>query len=148
MTPRILISTALSLAALGAAAGPAVAVAGEQSAEYLPSIKAPAATPTAIHGSEPKAVLAKGDKLGKGQYLLRVRVSGPARKGTQLKLTCSSGGFVTGYGYRGPDALAVNGRRIMSQNTVRPKVQAASDRNGDGRFTGIVFALCEAGRAS
>jgi hypothetical protein len=148
MTPRILISTAVSLAALGAAAGPAVAVAGEHSAEYLPSIKAPAATPTAIHGSEPKAVLAKGDKLGKGQYLLRVRVSGPARKGTQLKLTCSSGGFVTGYGYRGPDALAVNGRPILGRHTVRPKVQAASDRNGDGRFTGIVFALCEAGRAS
>ncbi len=146
MTPRILISTALSLAAIGAAAGPAVA--GEHSAEYLSPIKAPAATPTAIHGSEPKAVLKKGDKLGKGQYLLRVRVSGPAKQGTQLKLTCSLGGFVTGYGYRGPDALAVNGRRIMSQNTVRPKVQAASDRNGDGRFTGIVFALCEAGRAS
>ncbi len=146
MTPRILISTALSLAAIGAAAGPAAA--GNHSADYLPAIKAPAATPATIHGSEPKAVLKRGDRLGKGQYLLRVRVSGPAGKGTQLKLTCSAGGFVTGYGYRGPDTLAVNGRRILSQHTVRPKVQAADDRNRDGRFTGIVFALCEAGRAS
>ncbi len=146
MTPRILLTTALSLAAIGAAAGPAVA--GSHSAGHLPSIKAPAATPATIHGFEPRAVLKRGDKLGRGQYLLRVRVSGPAKKGTQLELSCSSGGFVTGYGYRGPDTLAVNGKRILSQHTVRPKVQAAADRNGDGRFTGIVFALCEAGRAS
>ena len=144
MTPRLLISTAACLAAtLGAAAG--TATAGSHSADDLSSLRAPATSPATIHGTEPKAIVKKGQKLGKGQSLLRVRVSGPAKEGTQLELTCPSG-FVTGYGYRGPDTLAVNGRRILSRNTVRPKVQAASDRNGDGRFTGIVYAFCEGGR--
>jgi len=53
---------------------------------------------------------------------------------------------VTGYGYKGADALAVNDRPIVARHTVRPKVQAAADLNHDGRFTGTVYAFCEGGR--
>ena len=53
---------------------------------------------------------------------------------------------MTGYGYKGADALAVNDRPIVARHTVRPKVQAAADLNHDGRFTGTVYAFCEGGR--
>ncbi len=53
---------------------------------------------------------------------------------------------MTGCGYRGPGALAVDGHPILSRHAVRPKVQAASDRNGGEQFTGIVDACCEGGR--
>ena len=76
---------------------------------------------------------------------MRVRVNGPAHSGIRLRFTCPSGA-VTGYGYKGADALAVNGTRILGQHTVRPKVQAATDLNHDGRFTGTVYAFCEGGR--
>ena len=88
----------------------------------------------AIHGGDPHAFLQTGERLHRGQSLMRVRVSTPEHSGLRLRFTCPSGA-VTGYGYEGADALAVNGRRILSQHTVRPKVQAAADRNHDGRFT-------------
>ena len=75
------------------------------------------------------------------------RVASPATQhpGIQLRFTCPSGA-VTGYGYKGADALAVNDRPIVARHTVRPKVQAAADLNHDGRFTGTVYAFCEGGR--
>ena len=140
---RAIVTTAVLA---GALAAPAAALAGAgQSADYLPTLRAPAASPVAIHGGFPKAFLHTGERLHRGQSLMRVRVNGPAHSGIQLRFTCPSGA-VTGYGYKGADALAVNGRRIMSQHTVRPKVQAAFDRNHDGRFTGVVYAFCEGGR--
>jgi hypothetical protein len=48
--------TILTTAALGVLAAPAVAVAGRgQSATYLPTMRPPAASPVAIHGTSPKA---------------------------------------------------------------------------------------------
>jgi hypothetical protein len=132
LTPAILLTT--------------VAVAGAgQSAQHLPTLTPPATSPVAIHGGDPKAFVHTGDKLRRGQALMRVRVNTPAHSGLQLRFTCPSGA-VTGYGYKGADALAINGTRILSRRTVRPKVQAASDRNHDGRFTGTVYAFCEGGR--
>ena len=143
LTPRTILTTAVLA---GALATPAAALAGAgQSAHYLTTLKPPAATPVAIHGTEAKAFLKAGERLQRGQALMRVRVNGPAHSGIQLRFTCP-GGAVTGYGYKGADALAINGKRILSQHTVRPKVQAASDRNHDGRFTGTVYAFCEGGR--
>jgi hypothetical protein len=131
----------------GALATPAAALAGAgQSAHYLTTLKAPAASPVAIHGSEAKAFVHAGDHLQRGQSLMRVRVNTPAHSGLKLRFTCPSGA-VTGYGYKGADALAVNGTRLLSQHTVRPKVQAAADRNHDGRFTGTVYAFCEGGHS-
>ncbi|MEA2306897.1 MAG: hypothetical protein QOH43_4177 [Solirubrobacteraceae bacterium] len=139
-TPRTILT---AVALTGVLAGPATAMAGPgQSAQYLPTLKAPATSPVAIHGTSAKAYLHSGDKLDRAHSLMRVKVSTPAHKGLQLKLTCPKG-FVSGYGYKGPDALAVNGKRTLSQHTVRPKVQAATDLNHDGRFTGTVYALCE-----
>jgi hypothetical protein len=142
LTPRTILTTAVLA---GALATPAAALAGAgQSAHYLTTLKAPAAAPVAIHGTEAKAFLKTGQRLHRGQSLMRVRVNGPAHSGIQLRFTCPSGA-VTGYGYKGADALAINGTRILSQHTVRPKVQAASDLNHDGRFTGTVYAFCEGG---
>jgi len=140
-------STVLTTAILaGTLAAPAAALAGaDQSAHYLTTLKPPANTPVAIHGSEPKAFMHTGDRLQRGQALMRVRVNTPAHSGLPLRLTCP-GGAVTGYGYKGADALAINGQRILSQHTVRPKIQAAADLNHDGRFTGTVYAFCEGGR--
>jgi hypothetical protein len=136
----------LVLALTGALAGPAAALAGAgQSAHYLPTLRAPAVSPVAIHGGDPRAFLHTGERLHRGEALMRVRVNTPQDSGLRLRFTCPSGA-VTGYGYQGADALAVNGRRILSQHTVRPKVQAAADRNHDGRFTGTVYAYCEGGR--
>ena len=104
----------------------------------------PAASPVAIHGSSPKAVVKTGERLHRGESLLRVRVNTPAHSGLRLRFTRPSGA-VTGDGYEGADALALNGRRVRSQHTVRPKVQAAADLNHDGRFTGTVYAFCEGG---
>ena len=132
LTPAILLST-VALAGTG------------QSAHYLPTLTPPAKTPVALHGGDPKAFMHAGDRLQRGQALMRVRVNTPAHSGLRLRFTCP-GGAVTGYGYKGADALAINGQRILSQHTVRPKVQAASDRNHDGRFTGTVYAFCEGGR--
>ncbi len=143
LPPRTILTTAILASAL---ATPAAALAGAgQSARYLPTLRAPASSPVAIHGTEPKAFVKAGDKLQRGQSLMRVRVNGPAHSGIRLRFTCPSGA-VTGYGYKGADALAVNGTRILSQHTVRPKVQAATDLNHDGRFTGTVYAFCEGGR--
>ena len=142
-TPRAILTTAVLT---GALATPAAALAGAgQSAHYLTTLKPPAASPVAIHGTAAKAFVETGQRLQRGQALMRVRVNGPAHSGTRLRFTCPSGAG-TGYGYKGADALAVNGTRILSQHTVRPKVQAASDRNHDGRFTGTVYAFCEGGR--
>jgi hypothetical protein len=139
-TPRTILT---AVALTGVLAGPAAAMAATgQSAQYLPTLKAPATSPVAIHGSSPKAYLHTGEKLDRAHSLMRVKVRTPAHKGLQLRLTCPKG-FVTGYGYKGPDALAVNGKQILSLHTVRPKVQAASDLNHDGLFTGTVYALCE-----
>jgi hypothetical protein len=124
-------------------AGPAVASAGSgQSAEYLPTLGAPGPSPVAIYGGSPKAILHTGGKLHTGEWLMRVKVDGPAHSGIQLRLTCPSGSVV-GYGYAGPDGLAVNGKDIAGRHAVRPKVQASVDLNKDGRFTGTVYALCE-----
>jgi hypothetical protein len=143
LKPRTILTTAVLA---GALATPAAALAGAgQSAHYLTTLKPPAATPVAIHGTEAKAFLKAGQRLERGQALMRVRVNGPAHSGIRLRFTCPSGA-VTGYGYKGADALAVNGKRILGQHTVRPKVQAASDLNHDGRFTGTVYAFCEGGR--
>jgi hypothetical protein len=143
LTPRTILTTAVLA---GALAAPAAALAGAgQSAHYLTTLKAPANTPVAIHGTAPKAFLKKGQRLQRGQSLMRVRVNGPAHSGIQLRFTCPSGA-VTGYGYSGADAPAINGKRLLSRHTVRPKVQAASDLNRDGRFTGTVYAFCEGGR--
>jgi hypothetical protein len=142
LAPRTILTTA---AVAGALATPAAALAGAgQSAHYLTTLTPPAATPVAIHGTAPKAVLRTGQRLHRGQSLMRVRVNGPAHSGIQLRFTCPSG-FVTGYGYKGADALAVNGNPIFGRHTVRPKVQAATDVNHDGRFTGTVYAFCEGG---
>jgi hypothetical protein len=140
-------STVLTTAILaGALAAPAAALAGAgQSAHYLTTLRAPAKTPVAIHGTEAKAFMQTGDRLHRGQALMRVRVNTPAHSGLRLRFTCPRGA-VSGYGYKGADALAINGRRILSRHTVRPKVQAASDLNHDGRFTGTVYAFCEGGR--
>ena len=142
-TARTLLTTAVLAGTLAAPAA-ALAAAG-QSADYLATLHAPARTPVAIHGDSPKAFLHTGDRLHRGQSLMRVRVNGPAHSGIRLRFTCPSGA-VTGYGYKGGDALALNGRRLLSQHTTRPKVQAASDVNHDGRFTGTVYAFCEGGR--
>jgi hypothetical protein len=143
LKPRTILTTAVLA---GALATPAAALAGAgQSAHYLTTLEPPAATPVAIHGTEAKAFLKAGQRLERGQALMRVRVNGPAHSGIRLRFTCPSGA-VTGYGYKGADALAVNGKRILGQHTVRPKVQAASDLNHDGRFTGTVYAFCEGGR--
>jgi len=141
-TPRTALTT-LALAGLAFAPTAALAASG-QSAHYLPTMKPPATSPVAIHGSSPKAYVKTADKLHRGQALMPVKVSGPAHSGIQLRFTCPSGA-VTGYGYKGADGLAVNGRRIFGQHTVRPKVQASADRNHDGRFTGTVYAFCEGG---
>ena len=82
---------------------------------YLPTLRAPAASPVAIHGGDPHAFLHTGERLHRGQSLMRVRVDGPQHSGIQLRFTCPSGA-VTGYGYKGADALAVNGRPILSQH--------------------------------
>ena len=143
-TVRTLLTTAV---VAGALATPAAALAGAgagQSVHHLPTLTPPAASPVAIHGGDPHAFLHTGERLHRGQSLMRVRVNGPAHSGIQLRFTCPSGA-VTGYGYDGADALAVNGARILSQHTVRPKVQAAADLNHDGRFTGTVYAFCEGG---
>lgn len=133
-----------SVLALGVAAPAASAdVSDAQDADYLAPMEAPATTPATIDGAPDEPLLVKGDRLRRGQTLLRVRVSGPASSGIRLKLTCPSGAKVAGYGYEGPDGLAVNGRPLLDRRTVRPKVQAASDVNDDGRFTGLVVALCE-----
>ena len=142
---RTVLTTAIVAAGL---ATPAAALAGAgagQSAHYLPTLRPPAASPVAIHGDDPHAFLHTGERLHRGQSLMRVRVDGPQHSGIQLRFTCPSGA-VTGYGYTGADALAVNGRPILSRHTVRPKVQAAADLNHDGRFTGTVYAFCEGGR--
>jgi len=87
-----------------------------------------------------------GERSGRNRKSVR-RVASPATQhpGIQLRFTCPSGA-VTGYGYKGADALAVNDRPIVARHTVRPKVQAAADLNHDGRFTGTVYAFCEGGR--
>jgi hypothetical protein len=142
---RTILTTAIVAAGL---VTPAAALAGAgagQSAHYLPTLRPPAASPVAIHGDDPHAFLHTGERLHRGQSLMRVRVDGPQHSGIQLRFTCPSGA-VTGYGYKGADALAVNGRPILSRHTVRPKVQAAADLNHDGRFTGTVYAFCEGGR--
>jgi hypothetical protein len=138
--------TVLTTAVLaGVLVAPAAALAGAgQSAHYLPTLTAPAKSPVAIHGGDPKAFLHTGERLHRGQALMRVRVNTPAHSGLKLRFTCPSGA-VTGYGYSGADALAVNGRPILSRHTVRPKVQAADDLNHDGRFTGTIYAFCEGG---
>ena len=144
-TLRTVLTTAVFAAALAA---PAAALAGAgagQSAHYLPTLRPPAASPVAIHGGDPHAFLHTGERLHRGQSLMSVRVDGPRHSGIQLRFTCPSGA-VTGYGYKGADALAVNGGPILSRHTVRPKVQAAADLNHDGRFTGTVYAFCEGGR--
>jgi hypothetical protein len=142
LSPRTILTTAVLA---GALAAPAAALAGAgQSAHYLTTLEAPAASPVAIHGGSPKAFVHTGDHLQRGQSLMRVRVNTPAHSGLKLRLTCPSGA-VTGYGYKGADALAVNGTRLLSRHTVRPKVQAAADLNHDGRFTGTVYAFCEGG---
>lgn len=145
MTTSRTILTAVALT--GAVAVPATALAATgQSAHYQTTLKAHARSPVAIHGaSTPKAIVRRGERLHRGEHLMRVRVTTPAHKGLKLRFTCPSG-FVTGYGYKGPDGLAVNGRHILSRHTVRPKVQAAADLNRDGRFTGTVYAYCEGGR--
>src|SRR3954470_6950930 len=98
----------------GALATPAAALAGAgQSAHYLTTLKPPTASPVAIHGGDPKAFVHTGDRLQRGQALMRVRVNTPAHSGLQLRLTCPSGA-VTGYGYQGPDALAINGSRARA----------------------------------
>jgi len=139
--------TVLTTAVLaGTLAAPAAAVAGAgQSADYLPTLRAPERTPVAVHGDSPKAFLHTGERLHRGQSLMRVRVNGPAHSGIRLRFTCPSGA-VTGYGYKGADGLALNGTRLLGQHTTRPKVQAAFDLNHDGRFTGTVYAFCEGGR--
>jgi len=138
--------TILTTAALGALAAPAAALAGPgQSATYLTTMTPPAASPVAIHGTSPKAFVKTGERLHRGESLMRVRVNTQAHSGLKLRFTCPSGA-VTGYGYKGADALAINGRPLFSQHTVRPKVQAAADLDHDGRFTGTVYALCEGGR--
>jgi hypothetical protein len=138
--------TILTTAALGALAAPAAALAGPgQSATYLTTMRPPAASPVAIHGTSPKAFVKTGERLHRGESLMRARVNTPAHSGLKLRFTCPSGA-VTGYGYKGADALAINGRPLFSQHTVRPKVQAAADLNHDGRFTGTVYAFCEGGR--
>ena len=130
----------------GALAAPAAALAGAgQSADYLSAPKAPARTPVAIHDDSPKAFVHTGDRLQRGQSLMRIRVNGPAHSGVKLRFTCPSGA-VTGYGYKGADGLALNGTHLLGQHTTRPKVQAAFDVNHDGRFTGTVYAFCEGGR--
>ena len=75
----------------------------------------------------------------------RVRVAGPRHSGIHLRFTGPSGA-VTGYGYKGADALAVKGGRSLSQHTVSLKVQAEPDLHHDGLFTGTVYASCEGGR--
>jgi hypothetical protein len=143
LKPRTILSTAILAGALATPAA-ALAAAG-QSAHHLTTLKPPAASPVAVHGTSPKAFSKTGQRLQRGQALMRVRVNGPAHSGIQLRFTCPSGA-VTGYGYKGADALAVNGKRLLGQHTVRPKVQAAADLNHDGRFTGTVYAFCEGGR--
>jgi hypothetical protein len=141
--PRTILT---AVAVAGALATPAAALAAAgQSAHHLPTLTAPARSPVAIHDTKPKALVKTGQRLQRGQALMRVRVNGPAHSGIQLRFTCPSGA-VTGYGYKGGDALALNGKRIFAQHTVRPKVQAAADLNHDGRFTGTVYAFCEGGR--
>ena len=143
LKPSTVLTTAI---VAGALAAPAAGLAGAgESAHYMPTLRPPAASPVAIHGADPKAFVHTGDRLHRGQALMRVRVNTPAHSGLRLRLTCPSGA-VTGYGYTGADALAVNGTRILSQHTVRPKVQAAADLNHDGRFTGTVYAFCDGGR--
>jgi hypothetical protein len=144
LKPSTVLTTAIVAGALASAPAAALA-AGGQSAHYLPTLRAPATSPVAIHGDDPKAFVHTGDRLHRGQSLMRVRVNTPEHSGLKLRFTCPSGA-VTGYGYKGADALALNGKRIFSQHTVRPKVQAAADLNHDGRFTGTVYAFCEGGR--
>ena len=95
--------TVLTTAVLaGALAAPAAALAGAQagqSAHYLPTLRAPAASPVAIHGGDPHAFLHTGERLHRGQSLMRVRVERPQHLGIRLRFTCPSGA-VTGYGYR------------------------------------------------
>lgn len=131
------------LAAIAVALPAAPAFAAPPEADYLERLEPPAATPATIDGKPEDPLLRKGERLGRGQSLLRVRVSGGANQGIQLKLTCPTGTKVRGYGYDGPDGLAVNGRPLLDRRVVRPKVQAAFDVNEDGRFTGIVLALCD-----
>jgi hypothetical protein len=147
MTSFLASRTLLAATALaGVLAAPAVSLgAAGQTAAYLTALKAPAKTPVAIYGTAPAAFEHTGDKLQSGQSLMPVRVSGPAHSGIQLRFTCSSGA-VTGYGYKGADELAINGRKLLGQHTVRPKVQAGVDVNHDGRLTGTVYAFCEGGR--
>ncbi|HWT92463.1 MAG TPA: hypothetical protein VN238_05670 [Solirubrobacteraceae bacterium] len=134
-----------SVLALGVAAPAASAdVSGDtHDADYLAPLEAPDTTPATIDGAPAEPLLTKGDRLRRGQTLLRVRVSGPANAGIRLRLTCPAGARIAGYGYDGPDGMAVNGRPLLDRRTVRPKVQAALDVNDDGRFTGLVVALCE-----
>jgi hypothetical protein len=140
---RTLLTTAI---AAGALALPAAALAGAgQSAHHLPTLRAPQASPVAIHGDDPKAFVHTGQRLQRGQSLMRVRVVTPAHSGLRLRFTCPSGA-VTGYGYSGADGLALNGTSLLGRHTTRPKVQAAADLNHDGRFTGTVYAFCEGGR--
>lgn len=137
--------TFAAVLALGCVAAPGASadVSDAQDADYLAPLEAPAATPATIDGAPEEPLLIRGDRLGRGQTLLRARVSGPAGSGIRLRLTCPVGAKIAGYGYDGPDGLAVNGRPLLDRRTVRPKVQAAADVNDDGRFTGLVLALCQ-----
>ena len=142
--------TVLTTAVLaGALAAPAAALAGAQagqSAHYLPTRRLPAASPVAIHGGDPHAFLHTGERLHRGQSLMRVprrrpaafgdpaAVHVPERRRHRLRL-------------QGPGRP--RGQRqaeILSQHTVRPKVQAAADLNHDDSSTGTVYAFYEGGR--
>lgn len=135
---RLLLPLTLTALALGATP----ALAGDMRTEYLDPLQDPHPTPARIDGAPNDPLLVKGERIKRGQTLLRVRVSGPADEGIRLRLTCPVGTKVAGYGYDGPDGMAVNGRPLLERRTVRPKVQAAFDVNEDGRFTGLVVALC------
>jgi hypothetical protein len=141
---RRLAAAAATLGMLAAPAG-ALAASSHPTADYLPAMGKGAKSPVAIHGGSAKAYVHTGGKLHTGQHLLPVKVSGKAHQGIKLHLTCPSGA-ITGWGYKGPDAFALNGHPFVGQHSLHVKVQAASDMNHDGRFTGTVYAFCEGGR--
>ncbi len=143
-TLRTVLTTAVLAGALAAPPPPSRAPSG-LSAHYLPTLRPPAASLVAIHGGDAHAFLHTGERLHRGQSLMRVlrrwpaafgdpaAVHVPERRCQRLRLQ----GRGRPRGQRQADPLPA--RRL-------PEGPGAADLNHDDRFTGTVYAFCEGGR--
>ena len=119
----------------------ALALAAPASADTTTILEPPAKTPVTIPGSG----LKRGDRLGRGQLLLRRLTSATAGRRRVITLRCPSGTRHAGLGTFDASRIAfgVIGGNYVGHRSVRVRVAAPPGTKRGATVRASIFALCE-----